>query len=113
MRRVFADTSYFIAVIAPNDVAHERAEAFANEPLRLVTTAWIMSELAAYLSATSNRSLFNALLLQLQSSSAVDFIEANQGAFRPWRGTLRRQTRQAMESGRLHFRRRYAARRTV
>lgn len=25
MNRVFADTSYFIAVIAPNDVAHRRA----------------------------------------------------------------------------------------
>lgn len=81
MRRVFADTSYFIAVIAPNDVAHERAQTFASEPLRLVTTAWIMSELAAYLSATANRPLFNALLLQLQSSSAVDFIEADQELF--------------------------------
>lgn len=40
-----------------------------------------MSELAAYLSATANRPLFNSLLLQLQSSSAVDFIDANQELF--------------------------------
>jgi len=31
MRRVFADTSYFIAVIVPDDVAHARAQALANE----------------------------------------------------------------------------------
>lgn len=37
MRRVFADTSYFIAIIAPGDVAHQRARAWAGERLHLIT----------------------------------------------------------------------------
>jgi len=47
MKRVFADTSYFIALIAPDDAAHKRAIAFSGEPMRLVVTAWVMAELAA------------------------------------------------------------------
>ena len=44
MKRVFADSSYFIAIIAPNDVAHQQAQALADQSLHLVTTAWIMTE---------------------------------------------------------------------
>jgi hypothetical protein len=39
MKRAFADTSYFIADIAPNDIAHGRAEGLAAQSLRLVTTS--------------------------------------------------------------------------
>ena len=81
MRRVFADTSYFIAVIVPDDVAHARAQALANEQFRLVTTAWIMTELAAYLSAPDNRALFNRLLARLRTSPVVEFIPASQELF--------------------------------
>ena len=81
MKRLFADTSYFIAVIAPNDLAHERAQALANQPSNLVTTAWIMSELAAYLSAPLNRELFNVLLASVRTSSTVEFIPASQEIF--------------------------------
>jgi predicted nucleic acid-binding protein len=81
MTRVFADTSYFIALIAPNDVAHRRALAFANQSLRLVTTAFVMTELAAYLSAPANRPLFNRLLASVRSNSAIDFVPATQHLF--------------------------------
>ena len=81
MTRVFADTSYFIAVIAPNDVAHERAQTFAGQSLRLVTTAFVMTELAAYLSAPANRPLFNRLLASVRSNPAIDFIPATQQLF--------------------------------
>jgi len=81
MKRFFADTSYFIAMIVPNDVAHEQALACAEEPLCLVTTAWVMTELAAYLSAPPNRPLFNTLLASLRVHPAVNFIPATQEAF--------------------------------
>jgi hypothetical protein len=81
MTRVFADTSYFIALIAPNDVAHRRALAFANQSHRLVTTAFVMTELAAYLSAPANRPLFNRLLASVRSNSAIDFVPATQHLF--------------------------------
>lgn len=81
MNRVFADTSYFIAVIVPNDVAHGRAQALAGQSLRLITTAWIMAELAAYLSPPPNRALFNGLLASLRANPGVDFVPASQELF--------------------------------
>jgi uncharacterized protein len=81
MRRVFADTSYFIALIAPDDVAHKRASDLAEEPLHIVTSAWAMTELAAYLSAPGNRPLFSKVLTALRSSPLVDFVPATQELF--------------------------------
>jgi predicted nucleic acid-binding protein len=81
MNRVFADTSYFIAVIVPNDVAHGRAQALAGQSLHLITTAWIMVELAAYLSLPPNRALFNGLLASLRANPGVDFVPATQELF--------------------------------
>ncbi len=81
MKRVFADTSYFIAAIVPNDVAHGRAKALDNQSLQLVTSAWVMSELAAYLAAPRNRPLFNRLLASLRASHSVVLIPATQELF--------------------------------
>jgi hypothetical protein len=81
MKRIFADTSYFIAAIAPNDVAHGLAQSLASQSVHLVTTAWIMAELAAYLSAPNNRALFSKLLASLRANPNVDFIAATQEFF--------------------------------
>jgi uncharacterized protein len=81
MKRVFADTSYFIATIAPNDVAHLRAQALAEQRMKLVTTTWVMGELGAYLSKPVNRGLFVALLRSLRSHPNVTFIPATQDQF--------------------------------
>jgi uncharacterized protein len=81
MKRVFADTSYFIAVIVPNDVAHHKAQAMEDEPLRLVTSAWVMIELAAYLSSPDNRALFNNVLARVRGNPDVDFIPATEEMF--------------------------------
>lgn len=81
MKRLFADTSYFIAMIAPNDVAHRQAQVWADTPVCLVTTAWVMTELAAYLSAPPNRPLFNTLLASLRVHPAVSFIPATTEIF--------------------------------
>ena len=74
MKRVFADTSYFIALIAPDDALHEQAKAFARQPFLLVTTAWVMAELAAYLSDPPNRTLFTALLRSARRSALFQSI---------------------------------------
>jgi uncharacterized protein len=81
VKRVFADTSYFIAVIAPNDVAHARALALADQKMRLVTTAWVMSELAAYLASSTNRPLFERTLASIRSNASADFLPASQDQF--------------------------------
>ena len=56
MKRVFADSFYFFAVLNPKDDAHQRALEFATrheEPI--VTTAWVLTELADGLAATAHR----------------------------------------------------------
>lgn len=79
MRRVFADTSYFIAIIAANDALHERARALAALQLELVTTAWVMTELAAYLAEPPNRELFTRLLAPVRASPL--FVPAHSDLF--------------------------------
>lgn len=81
MNRVFADTSFFIALFVPNDVAHGRAQTASAQPMRLVTTAWVLTELGAYFSAPSNRPLFTTLLASLRAHPDVDFIPATQDLF--------------------------------
>lgn len=81
MKRAFADTSYFIAVIIPNDVAHPRAQALAKQRMRLVTTTWVMSELAAYLASPVNRPLFSRVLATIRSSPSVDYLPVTQEQF--------------------------------
>jgi predicted nucleic acid-binding protein len=76
MKRLFGDTSYFIALIAPNDALHERAMALAGEPMIVITSAWVMSELAAYLADPPNRALFTTLLSGMRENPLVEFIEA-------------------------------------
>jgi predicted nucleic acid-binding protein len=81
MRRVFADTSYFIAMIVPNDALHDRAKAVSAEPLLLVTTGFVLTELAAYLSDPANRELFNALLERARSSPSFEFVPTTSELF--------------------------------
>lgn len=53
MRTVFADTFYFLALLNATDNAHAKAVAFtASFQGRLVTTGWVMTELADALAFT-------------------------------------------------------------
>jgi hypothetical protein len=63
MSRGFADTFYFLALLNPKDLAHARAVAI-NFSIHdtLVTTAWVLTELADAMSAPENRSEFMATL---------------------------------------------------
>ena len=58
MTPLFADTFYFIALINPNDAAHERAVEYSCLIEQSVTTEWVLIELADGLADTRNRHLF-------------------------------------------------------
>lgn len=49
--------------------------------MHVTTTAWVMAELAAYLSAPVNRTIFNTLLASIRNNPAVHFIPASQELF--------------------------------
>lgn len=62
MTTVFAGTSYYLALLAQGDVSHEAAVAQSRVPRRrFVTTDYVLTELGAALSHTSERGEFLAL----------------------------------------------------
>src|SRR5438552_17608246 len=67
---VFADTFYFLAFINPQDAAHQRALDFSqNTAAPLITTAWVLTEVADGLAKTPNRGLIQFLLRMLEKSA--------------------------------------------
>lgn len=81
MRTVFADTSYFIAMLCADDEMHEAAVSLQGERLSLVTTEWVMAELAAYLSDPGNRELFTRTLAAIRCSPSVELLPATHETF--------------------------------
>ena len=81
MRRVFADTSWFIALVAADDTLHSAAKELAAQPMRLVTTSSIITELAAYLRSGPNRELFASVLATVQNSPLVEFVRDDERLF--------------------------------
>ena len=56
MTTVFADTFYYIAFLSPSDGAHEPAKAFTQDYSgKMVTTEWVLTELADGLAAPITR----------------------------------------------------------
>jgi uncharacterized protein len=71
MKLVFADTFYFFAFVNPQDAAHRRAIRFSqNSATPLITTGWVLTEVADGLAKTPNRHLFRFLLRMLDSSAS-------------------------------------------
>jgi predicted nucleic acid-binding protein len=61
MTSVFADTFYFLALLNPRDKAHAKAVSFAASfQDMMVSTAWVITELADALCLPANRGLFIA-----------------------------------------------------
>jgi predicted nucleic acid-binding protein len=53
MIAVFADTYYFLALLSPSDKGHSQATAYTKAFTgRMVTTGWVLTELADALAAT-------------------------------------------------------------
>ena len=63
MTGVFADSFYFFALINPNDEAHRRAVGLSQSlDGPVVTTTWVLTELADGLSRSSFRGTFLLIL---------------------------------------------------
>ncbi|WP_152052891.1 type II toxin-antitoxin system VapC family toxin [Tautonia marina] len=71
----FADTFFFLAIGNPRDAAHERSLAIlANEPGPLLTTAWVLTELADALAAPGNRQAFLRLMERIRKNPSVEIV---------------------------------------
>ena len=70
MTRLFADSFYFFAVLNANDEAHQKSLEYAtNHQEPVVTTAWVLTELADRLAATVNRATFSRLVARLKADA--------------------------------------------
>jgi predicted nucleic acid-binding protein len=75
MNRTFADSFYFFAILNPSDRAHQRALDFATrhqEPI--VTTAWVLTELADGLAVTTRWAAFSRLVARLKADPENEIV---------------------------------------
>jgi predicted nucleic acid-binding protein len=78
----FADTFYFLALANPNDPAHSQSRELATKiPGSLITTAWVVTELADALSAPINCPAFLRLWRRLRANPAVEIIPPDPALF--------------------------------
>jgi uncharacterized protein len=75
MSAVFADTSFYLAILSPHDVAHARALQIGNRIERPVLLSdFILLELGNALSGVRQRELFFRLVSHLRSHPNVRII---------------------------------------
>lgn len=82
MKAVFADTFYYIALLDANDSAHEAAvDATRQLKFPIVTTGFVLLELANALSAPRHRTVFVRFLEQIRANPDVIIYEAEKELF--------------------------------
>jgi predicted nucleic acid-binding protein len=82
MKRIFADTFYFLAVLNRRDPAHEKAvEFYGNASLDFVTTEWILTEVADATATSEMRAGFQRLFELLEKDPHMRIVEASHESF--------------------------------
>src|SRR5688572_24645512 len=82
MTTVFADTFYFIALLSPTDAAHSKALAFTQQFAgRLLTSAWVLTELADGLVDARARRRFVQFYDRLRTRADVIIVSSNAALF--------------------------------
>ncbi len=79
MRSVFADTFFFLGILNRADQAHEPCRRFAAEfDGRLVTTDFVLLELADALSSVAHRLRTARFIQQLRASASLTCVPASE-----------------------------------
>ncbi len=72
---IFADSGYYVALLLQTDQMHERAMEITRQLQQpIITTAWVMTEVANTFSAPRFRGAFLSLLDDLQADPSVRVI---------------------------------------
>ncbi len=74
MSKVFADTFYFLALLNKHDEAHEKAVAYSPRIEKLVTTEWVLTELADGLASSRHRNMFSQTRQELLADADVQTV---------------------------------------
>jgi uncharacterized protein len=82
MNTVFAETSFYVALLAERDAHHADAVAFYDSfPGRYVTTEFVLLEVATFFTRQAGRERFCELVEELRSSKLVTVIPATAELF--------------------------------
>lgn len=82
MTACFADTYFFLALLSADDEAHDRAVALnRSQSAAMVTTSWVLTEVADALAAPATRSVFVELLGALRGDPQVTVVPATEALF--------------------------------
>jgi uncharacterized protein len=82
MNRVFADSYFFFALLNPHDAAHAKAIDFVRRYRGpLLTTAWVLTEVADGLATTPRRQVFRSILEDLEANESNFIVPANMEMF--------------------------------
>ena len=84
--RVFADTSYFVAILSERDEAHDAAMSWMESPHvhAITTTSWVLVELADTMSLPGERQVAADFIERLQSASDTRIVPVSEELL--WRG---------------------------
>ena len=83
MTEYFADTYYYLAVLNPADAAHRQACSLGSRILgRVVTTVWVVQEIADGLSHPPSRAIALRFLTYLDNDPLTTLIEPDRELWR-------------------------------
>jgi hypothetical protein len=82
MTAVFADTSFYIALVNPRDAAHPAAMDFVRQFRgKSVTTEYVLVEVGNWLARSGDRGVFLNLLKDLRADSRATIVAGSHALF--------------------------------
>lgn len=91
--KLFADSFFFFAYLNPKDRMHEQAEAYFDLfDGTLVTTAWVLTELADGMAGVADREAFLRFYDALRDEPDVKIFEADKALFQAGLELFRNRT---------------------
>ncbi|MCL4215576.1 MAG: PIN domain-containing protein [Candidatus Hydrogenedentes bacterium] len=81
MIRVFADTSFYVALVSPKDQWHSLAARAAQEHFDMVTTEFVLIEVGNFLHRQPDREMFIGLLQTLSGDDQTTIVPASTQLF--------------------------------
>jgi predicted nucleic acid-binding protein len=81
MKKQFADTFYFLALLNKHDEAHAQAVEYAACIDQLVTTEWVLTELADGLASSRGRGMFLATRQELLADENAQVVSLDMSLY--------------------------------
>ena len=109
MKTLFADTFYFLALLNRADRQHARAKLYsAGLGVKILTTAWVLTELGDAMCSVRSRSGFSTVLDVISTDPDIEICPADEATWQAGVTLYCARPRQGMVADRLHFVRRHA-----